>query len=542
MRSQKEIERLTTMAEAGDAEAQVNLGLAYEKGETPSGVDYDLCYKYYKMAADQGYALGENNVGFCYEKGYGVKQDFIKAVQWYEKAADKGNGLAAANAAHMYMAELGVAFDQIKVVKYTKMGAADGITQCMYNLGAFYLHGKYVERDVEKAQYYIELAAEKGHQLALNMLSHCDGDVSNLKNVENISLQDAISLFQNGEIESAFEITHAKVDQGDSDAMALFGEFMFRLTDGQRFTVLEFEGYKSLAIVGDETAEGINDKFKLIVKLPNNIWFDNPADFPVYFYKAAELGNASAINYVNIDNKFFEDKYAEVIKSNDGVRIYELGKELINRNLDSKEIRMIIYDCMLNSANLGYIPALGEVGMCYEVGFHVDKDITKAIEWYKKGADLDDTQSLYCLADCFFNGNGIGQDLHKALALFQKSADQGNPDAQFQIGVCYYNGIGVDVNHLQAVEWYKKAAAQNHPGALNNLGVYYSDGKYHKPYFNTATNYFLKAIKYGSKDAPDNLERLEYQKEKQESDSGNGCMIPLLLAVGSLVFAACSLI
>ena len=47
-----------------------------------------------KIAEKTGFALAENIVGFCFDKGTGVEQNLAKAVEWYTKAAEKGHSAA----------------------------------------------------------------------------------------------------------------------------------------------------------------------------------------------------------------------------------------------------------------------------------------------------------------------------------------------------------------------------------------------------------------------------------------------------------------
>ena len=47
-------------------------------------------FKEYRKAAEQGDANAQYNLGVCYEKGEGVKKDLSQAVQWYRKAAEQG--------------------------------------------------------------------------------------------------------------------------------------------------------------------------------------------------------------------------------------------------------------------------------------------------------------------------------------------------------------------------------------------------------------------------------------------------------------------
>ena len=77
------------LAEQGDPDAQTNLGFMYEDGQ---GVlqDYAEAVKWYRLAADQGDASAQTNLGFMYEDGQGVLQDNIKAHMWYNLAAANG--------------------------------------------------------------------------------------------------------------------------------------------------------------------------------------------------------------------------------------------------------------------------------------------------------------------------------------------------------------------------------------------------------------------------------------------------------------------
>ena len=70
-------------------EAQNFLGVCFENGE---GVEQDKAEaaKWFRKAADQGYAGAQYNLGHCYANGYGVKQDRAEAAKWYQKAADQG--------------------------------------------------------------------------------------------------------------------------------------------------------------------------------------------------------------------------------------------------------------------------------------------------------------------------------------------------------------------------------------------------------------------------------------------------------------------
>ncbi len=56
--------------------------------------DYAEAVRLYRLAAAQGHALGQNNLGVMFEKGLGVAQDRAEAIRWYRLAAAQGHANA----------------------------------------------------------------------------------------------------------------------------------------------------------------------------------------------------------------------------------------------------------------------------------------------------------------------------------------------------------------------------------------------------------------------------------------------------------------
>lgn len=73
-------------AEQGNAHAQAVLGFLYEFGRgLPQ--DYVLAAKWYARAAAQGEPHGQHLLGLLYDKGFGVPEDAIEAYKWLNLAA-----------------------------------------------------------------------------------------------------------------------------------------------------------------------------------------------------------------------------------------------------------------------------------------------------------------------------------------------------------------------------------------------------------------------------------------------------------------------
>ena len=74
----------------------------YENGLGVTQI-HKLAVKWYRKAAEQGYAPAQFNLGNMYDNGEGVTQDYKQAVKWYRKAAEQGFASAQYNLGSMYM-------------------------------------------------------------------------------------------------------------------------------------------------------------------------------------------------------------------------------------------------------------------------------------------------------------------------------------------------------------------------------------------------------------------------------------------------------
>jgi TPR repeat protein len=57
--------------------------------------------KWYRKAAERGFAEAQNNLGLMYVLGRGVPQDDSTAVKWFRKAAEQGYAPAQNNLGEM---------------------------------------------------------------------------------------------------------------------------------------------------------------------------------------------------------------------------------------------------------------------------------------------------------------------------------------------------------------------------------------------------------------------------------------------------------
>jgi len=130
--------RLQKEAEAGNAEAQFNLGRIYLRGEGSTGVafvrdvpkDIPKAVEWFQKSAVQGNMNAQRDLGMLFKLGFGVKEDARSAFTWLQKAAAQGNDVA------------------------------------QYNLGLMYADGAGVKRDLSRASAWLTLAASQGNEKA----------------------------------------------------------------------------------------------------------------------------------------------------------------------------------------------------------------------------------------------------------------------------------------------------------------------------------------------------------------------------------------
>jgi TPR repeat protein len=153
------------------------------------------------------------------------------------------------------------------------------------------------------------------------------------------------------------------------------------------------------------------------------------------------------------------------------------------------------------AAELGHAQAQFSLGACYEHGEGARKDAGKAVEWYRKAAEQGHAGAQSNLGACYANGEGVRKDAGEAVQWHREAAEQGHAEAQCNLGQCYDNGEGVSTDAGQAVEWYRKAAAQGNVQAQCNLGACYANGEGVRKDAGKAVEWYRKAADLGEAEA-----------------------------------------
>jgi TPR repeat protein len=164
------------LADHGDASAQYNLAILYERG---LGVRRDLAeaFSLCHLAAAQGLAAAEVELGRMYARGWGTAQRFGEALQWFEKAAEQGDPDGQRNVGWLYDQGYGVERDYKIAAKWYRMAADRGNAEGQYALGRLYLSGNGVPKDPVQA-YCLFTRAELEEKKAADEIARLNQKLS----------------------------------------------------------------------------------------------------------------------------------------------------------------------------------------------------------------------------------------------------------------------------------------------------------------------------------------------------------------------------
>jgi len=96
-------------------------------------------------------------------------------------------------------------------------------------------------------------------------------------------------------------------------------------------------------------------------------------------------------------------------------------------------------------------------------------DYRAAYEEWLPLAELGDAEAQYNLGVMYDEGAGIERDLARAAEWYRKAAEQGFVDAQINLGMMYYHGQGFSRDDAEAAKWFERAASQGDREAADYL-------------------------------------------------------------------------
>lgn len=147
---------------AGHAESLAYIGWLYQNGQ---GVeqDYDEAGRWFERALEQGSRHAPQAIGYRYDTGQGAPEDHAKAMDWYRRAADLGDPSAMNSVGRMYRMGQGVSKNYAEAINWYRRAADLGHSSAMSQIAVMYHEGQGTQRDYGEAALWYERAVRAGN-------------------------------------------------------------------------------------------------------------------------------------------------------------------------------------------------------------------------------------------------------------------------------------------------------------------------------------------------------------------------------------------
>ena len=534
-------------AQSNNAYAQYSIAFMYIKGQFVEKDDTQVI-KWMKLAAENGYTEAQKNMGEYYYYGsFGCRRDMKEAIKWYEMGAKSNEPTCVFTLGLIYEEGDGVQKNILKAADWYQKGAQAGIPSCLYNLGKLIIN-KEISGEEEKGFNLIQQAAESGYSFAQNYM----GRAYRFGWYVNANPVRATNWFTKA------------AEQNMPDAMCNLGD-MYSYEDGLTIDyekafywyekAAETKHSRALTELGDMyyAGKGVRQDYQKAME-----YYQKACDegYPYAFYslgfmywkgqgtlpdkekaqeylsQAAAMGNESAFQLLNrMDHESEEEKDIDPFAR----QAYLEAQQALADKETEKYINLLS-----QSANLGYVQALNDLGDLYFNGELAPKHMGKAYEYFLKASQNGSGYGSYSCGFILMKGSSdIPRDIEKGLSMFRLAVEQNykaatrdlaryyysleteednrkaldyylqyieyNPkdtDTLLHIGLIYESGLGVPLNIDLARRYYERAAEQDETGmAYNFLGGTYMNDEETESNERKAVHYFQKAIELGNTNA-----------------------------------------
>ena len=164
------------IAEAGDPEAQANVGYMYEEG---LGVtqQFDTAVSWYKKAAASGSMQANHNLGMMFAEGKGVPQSWVRSLRYFEISASEVPA-SRYMIGYTYFQGEGNIQNRPKAFREFMDAAIDGYANAQYMIAFMYLDGSGIPEQPIQAYVWSSLAHENNQSQAAELIDAASNRMS----------------------------------------------------------------------------------------------------------------------------------------------------------------------------------------------------------------------------------------------------------------------------------------------------------------------------------------------------------------------------
>ncbi|MDD7987519.1 tetratricopeptide repeat protein [Lentisphaera marina] len=179
-------------------------------------------------------------------------------------------------------------------------------------------------------------------------------------------------------------------------------------------------------------------------------------------------------------------------KTADPILDEELKKE------EREKIQAKRLEKLETAAQAGSKSAILELGNNYFYGrLGLEKDTAMAAQWWRRGADKNDRQCMYNLANLYIRGDGVEKNEDDALKYYMKAADFGLAQANINAALL----LDRREDYEKAIRYFQEASLIKDYRAISRLAEYYERGLGGPKRVLDAINLYKESAQKGNADA-----------------------------------------
>jgi TPR repeat protein len=405
----------------------------------------------YKDIDDKGWAY--YNLAYLYNNGIGIKKNEKTSYEYYKKAKLKGNFAALNNLASFY--EEGEANVKKNIAKAIELYEKSfNYSNKKYhtpakNLGRIFSDTEYEEYSNEKAFYWYEIAAKLGNKDAMYYLGKMYSKGNYIKRDDVKAFDWYEKSMEKGNENAKFQVAYAYnngigVKKDLKNAVELYKDLKNDTTALNNLGIIYEYGGKD-----DFGFEVKKDEVKAVE----------------YYEDSIEKGGSYAFDNLG--------------------ELYLFGTRSIDKNYEKA------YSFFSRGEEKGDKNSLSRLGYMYRNGFHVRKDIDKAIIYYKEAAKKEHVQSMVVLGDIYRYAKN---NKTESLQWYKKALIYKTNESYIQMALVYRDGWGVEKDYDKALKLLLISSKNNNARAMFFLGELYLEKDKEK-----AFNWILKGAKNGNR-------------------------------------------
>jgi TPR repeat protein len=415
--------------------------------------------------ANAGDALAQQEIALRYFTGSGVEADTVKAAAWMAKAAEQNLSQARFNLALLYYNGWGVPWDPFASYRQFLVCARGGMAEAQYAVGIFCIENLLMPEDWEAGYAWIKRAAEADYRPAVDVVKSFEQNLA-ARHADTVAVVPVappvmpVFAADTGSATSREAALREALLRADPDTRRALG--MARMVEeGVRADSLDIASVsaaaeagspEALTLLGKRAEEGLGGERDLIqaavyylrgVRMESSragqlLWaLGQGGELAAQVKARAEVGDARAL-------------YA-------WAGLLSFGLEVPLLQAKAYITRPQAVGFLRKSAEMGYVPALIELGLWYYSGRWVPQDAGRALALWQEAERRGSPEATLRLAVTTVRQSTQREELAGALLTLQHASEQGAILADIALGYCYERGIQFPRSPQNAAHLYRAA-------------------------------------------------------------------------------------